>query len=1854
MEEYSVNLINCLADPSEDCQGCVACLTQPQEFDYYVMTIMENGELSLDCERTFFIRQVLEGDQQTIPFVRHKSSCIICISLRYEDNTQCTTASLDSGAQLSTISRKRLDSLFPNTEFKFDKVNVILKSAGNDQIKCLGSITLECKIGNAHRKIQFYVIEGTDTILLSYPDMGLFNLILDTSQKSCTVHSITAISNEEITDCMLFQPLYMYLLIPDKIQYIELRGIPRDDSFLNNCQVDIFFCDCVLRSKKRILCEDCQTNGPLCSLFLTTLEITIPFKGQISSIGKKDCFQAVRSHSKEQNMINVDELMADQEMAQPAGNLLQGGEVHLEAPAILGQNPGLKVVSEIPQTCAIDLQEANRVPKCAFCSALNSSSFYCDLSDPRCYTYRSFKEKILGPKNPICSITEVATLTESMMKVEVIFIQMLQLEKLTEELNLSGLKDQLEEFKWKLLKTSNNSDLYQVEEDGYTLYICIFKRFLYFDGLSLLNKILIKCQERKWKKISFINYHSMGLSQRGLNMIFQDLKIDIFLLTPTQREINKIEKESKAFIEETQDQENMINKLNLSQEGKTELKRIFKEVSEAKDGLQSVFSANSLDCNYFHSAEFPHVPFVFDFQWKPEAASYIPIRERCRYVNPSIKDNVTEMIQKLLYCGVIYSGYSPYNAQSIYVKKKVDKTMEEHLAEGGTPDTFIPGTISEKKSGVRHTVDYAQINSLQITAPLNQDPPLSQLRSIAADTKYITSLDACSMYYTLKLSKSSCQYTGFNSGLRDIALNDLMYGCTPMGASNSVIFQNCALTHSLAGIRNVKLWADNILIYDGEEKEHIQRIGKVLRALKSNGLKIKLSKAVLCVTDKIAIYGFTLSLPDLKIYPNSDKLAALKTKEKPNSIKELKSLLGSLGFFRSFTPCIQQSLSILSEMTRKGQFKWSDKTNQAYEDVMILLSHPHLIFIHRSDHTKPIYGIVDSSLQMSAFIIYQKDEQNRPRVLEYNTRVLSARESNFPPILAELHGLCSLISSLQEQYGYHQPGITIFSDSRPLILICNSSHYNTRLARMKIYLSSLGWLKVDYQQGKSELIQVADYFSRDQNSTRKFCQKLPDKEELEKVERVSKKFAEDQVLTIKESFFLMDYLLSKTESDLDNIRDNSCLMQNKEIVFQTNQDSTVKKGPRIMSKEEGTKEGQLSEEGQVISGKEGQEECEGQVSVNQVITRGQAMRQMLKNVREASNEPQPNIFRCLAPLRTSTDTVETSNRTNKINKTGFQGFYENFLENTFLLDKEGFINAQRKDPHYADIIQKCKTRGEIRINEKVYFLHQDMLFCKIRYCGVTTYKVILPLSLAYDVLCLLHRQRGHVRASKLLHLSQLYFEYKNADQLTKHICQQCWQCTFNAPITNRKRCDLPKQKRLLNGPRKAIYVDELLIFQNEHMSIKILNFTCLFSHHITIRFIEGDLKSDFFCTSIMELKCSLGGDLQYIVTDGASTLNSALVHDTCAKLGLTKLITSAYQPRGNIAELLNKLILQLTRQLAAEHCATPGMVRCLVTKAVECINSTNFSHSKHLSPHCLYFGSYPSKDFFDCLQLREEEFPNKLEYFKATLLLQKFLRDIRHSYLRARAEETEIKASQDRNHQIKSKIVVGDYVTIINRHRTQGGRNKIFSNYTNLYEVLGGSDSLLYLAPCHNRRELRSPGKRVIVLQVDRENVKKVKPPITVDTSHNYFQNFGETNYVPKPLYIENEKIDTFEKLMRTDMDVHVIDRLISYINTPEVECPRESILTSFRKSQRQYMLREIKKVHKKVCWEETVRTRRFADLNNFTYWTTSEVLKEEQKSRIKRFLKTGGKIHSCDCQRCAKEQPHCYMERCERCEIII
>ena len=193
---------------------------------------------------------------------------------------------------------------------------------------------------------------------------------------------------------------------------------------------------------------------------------------------------------------------------------------------------------------------------------------------------------------------------------------------------------------------------------------------------------MISIQGGKITQLTLINYYFLKLSERALATIFQDCQIKIYLLQPREAVINMITGKDQAFIREKENMMGAIDDLEISSEGKDSLKKICQEVSGNDNDLQSVFSEHSSDISFFHSPEKPYYPFIFEFQLLPGAETYVPIKEKCRYVNPSIEPQVSENIDKLLEIGVIYSGFSDFNAQSIYIPKKLDKTLEEHLQEG--------------------------------------------------------------------------------------------------------------------------------------------------------------------------------------------------------------------------------------------------------------------------------------------------------------------------------------------------------------------------------------------------------------------------------------------------------------------------------------------------------------------------------------------------------------------------------------------------------------------------------------------------------------------------------------------------------------------------------------------------------------------------------------------------------------------------------------------------------------------------------------------------------------------------------------------------------------------------------------------------------------------------------------------------------------------------------------------------------------------------------------------------------------------------------------------------------------------
>ena len=258
------------------------------------------------------------------------------------------------------------------------------------------------------------------------------------------------------------------------------------------------------------------------------------------------------------------------------------------------------------------------------------------------------------------------------------------------------------------------------------------------------------------------------------------------------------------------------------------------------------------------------------------------------------------------------------------------------------------------------------------------------------------------------------------------------------------------------------------------------------------------------------------------------------------------------------------------------------------------------------------------------------------------------------------------------------------------------------------------------------------------------------------------------------------------------------------------------------------------------------------------------------------------------------------------------------------------------------------------------------------------------------------------------------------------------------------------------------------------------------------------------------------------------------------------------------------------------------------------------------------------------------------------------MREIRENYLRKRAEQTALNANKDHNQSIKDKIKIDDHVTIINQHRESGGRQKIFSNYSGLYQVVGGSRSLLYLTPCRKQEKVRIPGKRLIIIKVDKQFVKKVKVPLTMDGQFNYYQDWGEKNYVPKPLYLNDFAIDTFEKLINGKKSVNPVVALGSYLNYPPKCQPGHKSLKSFKDTQRLYMLKSFKE-QKKVSWKEEVRVRQTSDLIDFNPTEWNQSIKEKSRT-VYRFLKTSRGRVACNCGQCIIQERNCFITDCKHC----
>ena len=129
----------------------------------------------------------------------------------------------------------------------------------------------------------------------------------------------------------------------------------------------------------------------------------------------------------------------------------------------------------------------------------------------------------------------------------------------------------------------------------------------------------------------------------------------------------------------------------------------------------------------------------------------------------------------------------------------------------------------------------------------------------------------------------------------------------------------------------VVVFMDDILIYSQLEWEHEYHLRIVLQLLRDHQLYTKLSKCEFWIIE-VRFLGHVVSALGVSVDP--EKVEAVMSLERPNSVFEIRSFLGLTGYYRRFIKDFSRLAALMTRLTRKEvEFDWDDRCEEAFQEL---------------------------------------------------------------------------------------------------------------------------------------------------------------------------------------------------------------------------------------------------------------------------------------------------------------------------------------------------------------------------------------------------------------------------------------------------------------------------------------------------------------------------------------------------------------------------------------------------------------------------------------------------------------------------------------------------------------------------------------------------------------------------------------------------------------------------------------------------------------------------------------------------------------------------------------------------------
>ena len=169
----------------------------------------------------------------------------------------------------------------------------------------------------------------------------------------------------------------------------------------------------------------------------------------------------------------------------------------------------------------------------------------------------------------------------------------------------------------------------------------------------------------------------------------------------------------------------------------------------------------------------------------------------------------------------------------------------------------------------------------------------------------------------------------------------------PMGIKITPSFTQSVMGSFFGHIDYVEVFMDDIAVFStGSFAAHLVTLRSVLSVLESENFRINLSKCTFAFI-QFDYLGHTITQSG--ITPQTRKISTILNLKEPTNIKELRSFIGLVNYYRDFIPQRSHILRPLTSLTSpKVPFLWSVPCRSAFKKLKMALSASTLLAFHKS------------------------------------------------------------------------------------------------------------------------------------------------------------------------------------------------------------------------------------------------------------------------------------------------------------------------------------------------------------------------------------------------------------------------------------------------------------------------------------------------------------------------------------------------------------------------------------------------------------------------------------------------------------------------------------------------------------------------------------------------------------------------------------------------------------------------------------------------------------------------------------------------------------------------------------------